>query len=267
MTILGIAYTNCSQPGKIQVNDSQENAFTTSGAPALPPTTVPEILQSCEKALKDGKLLSLNQNINFEDSRVETKKSVICEFAPAGKQTASGNLETSPERMQARYEQERTLNLPTNAVICDIEMKNNLQKFTYDDVFFFTFNGSVLASNNKTSIQRTLMPKSAKLADNQFTDIYAYDWTKLRTFGFVNEADDYCLGAAEGLSSCKWPVSEQAGEIKFSFSQSLLISLSAGIKSDQQKFSFIITGDDDPSLDCYHEKLEFAMNVKYFIPQ
>ena len=267
LTVLGFAYTNCSQAGNIAVKEAQEKTLTTGEVGPTSPTTVTEILQNCEKAQSSGTLMTLSQNINFEDSRVETNKSQICEFAPPGKQTVNGNLEMAAEKMQTRYEQVRSLNLPANAVICDIEMKNNLQKFKYDDVFFFTFNGSLLASNNKTSVQQTLMPKSAKLAANQFTDIYTYDWTKLRTFGFVNEADDYCLGSAEGLSTCKWPVSEQSGEIKFSFAQSLLISLSAGIKSDQQKFAFIITGDDDPTLDCYHEKLEFAMNVKYFIPQ
>ena len=79
-------------------------------------------------------------------------------------------------------------------------------------------------------------------------------------------ADDYCLGSDEGLASCTWPISEKQGQIKFSFAQPLLISISANVPAENQQFSFAITGDNDRAIDCYHEKLEFTMNVKYYIP-
>ena len=263
---LVVSYTNCSQVGNIQVKDAVNSVADTQQEPSSP-TTVTDIIASCDKAMRAGKLLTLNQKVNFEDSRIETGKKNICEFSIGGSGTTTGNLEMAQERLQARYEQDRMLQLPANAIICNVDMQNGLQKFRYDDVFFFTLNGFLLASNDKTAVQDRLTAQSVKLSTNQFTDIYTYDWMKLRTAGFKNEADDYCAGVSEGLSSCQWPISEQQGDIKFSFSQSLLISMTAGVKSDQQKFSFVITGDDDPTLDCYHEKLEFNMIVKYFVPQ
>lgn len=256
--VLVIAYSNCSQPGEIALKNGPAVVATEA--------TVKNILSSCANAAATGKLLTSQQNINFDDSRVETQKANICEFAAAGAVTLNGNLEMHDSFMQSRYEQSRSLNLPEGSVICDIEMKNSLQSFRYDDVFFFTFNGFLLATNDKTAMKEKLRPASVKLADNEFTDIYTYDWTKLRTGHFENVADDYCLGATEGLSTCAWPVSEQPGKINFSFAPSLLIGISAGIPAQQHKFGFAITGDNDPSLDCYHEKLEFLMNVKYYIP-
>lgn len=256
--LLCIAFTNCSQVGEI--------ALSSKASPLVSETVVEDIISNCQKAQASGKLLTTNRIINFEDTRLETKKSQICEFANPNQETASGNFEMHNTTMQSRYEQERNLDLPAGAVICDIEMQNNLQSFRYDDVFFFSFNGFLLATNNNTAVKEALMPETIQLASHQSTSVYTYDWSKLQLHHFENQADDYCLGASEGLSSCSWPVTEQEGQIKFNFAQSLLIGMSAGISSSEQKFSFAITGDNDPKIDCYHEKLEFSMNVKYYIP-
>lgn len=272
MLIVSIAYTNCGQVGNIELKSFPVSeslaAETEDTATTVPPKDpVQEAIVNCRNALANNKLMVLNQTINFEDTRVETKKDKICEFAPTGGQTANGNLEMRNDYMQARYEQNRKLNLPAGAVICDLQMKNDLQSFQYDDVFLFSFNGYLLATNNKLAMDEKLMvAESRKLAANSFTDFYKYDWLKLRGAFFENEAHDYCLGASEDLAQCSWPVSQEQGEIKFSFAPALLISMSAGRSSNDQVFSFAITGDNNPSSDCYHEKLEFAMTVKYYIP-
>ncbi len=258
--VLCVSFSNCSQAGKIELTTAASEKVLSS------PQTVNDIITNCQKAEAAGKLLISNQVVNFEDTRVETKKNEICEFAEPGKMTGSGNLEIHDGTIQARYEQNRNLALPAGAVICDVQMQNNLQSFRYDDVFFFSFNGYLLATNDQTAVQMKLTPQSLKIEASEFTNFYKYDWAQLRTAPFKNEPDDYCLGSAEGLSSCSWPVSERQGQIKFNFAQSLLVSLSAHVPSENQTFSFVITGDNDRSLDCYHEKLEFAMNVKYYIP-
>lgn len=262
---LSVTYTNCGQVGEIALK-----SIPVEEASLAPEEAVQNILTNCRTAASENKLLVLNQKVNFEDSRIETGKKQICEFASHGAspgETADGNLVMHDSYMQSRYEQFRKLNLPTNAVLCDIEMKNDLQSFRYDDVFFFTFNGFLLASNNKSAVKERLSPISKKIAENSFTDIYNYNWKALRTARFENIADDYCVGASEGLAECSWPVSEKSGSIKFSFAQPLLISMSASRSAQNQEFSFVITGDNDPDLDCYHQKLEFSMAVKYYIPE
>ncbi len=264
--VIGFSYTNCGQVGQIELKSISaiEQNYSAVTNPANDP--VRDILLNCQNALANNKLMVMNQKINFEDSRIETKKEMICEFATEGKITSLGNLEMHNQFMQARYEQNRSLNLPQGAVICDIQMKNDLQKFKYDDVFFFSFNGYLLATNNKPSIEERLIPESRKLSENQFTSLYRYDWLKLRGAGFENEPNDYCVGATEGLSQCAWPITEQEGSIKLSFSPSVLVAMSSDRPSNNQVFSFAITGDNNPESDCYHEKLEFAMTVRYYIP-
>lgn len=264
--VLLFAYTNCSQPGAITVSSLTETLSPTAESVASD-ETVEQVISNCQKALEAGVLLTTNQNVNFDDSRTETGRNVICEFANKGQTTAAGNLEPVDGRLQSRFEQNRRLTLPPKAVICDIEMKNSLQSFRYDDVFFFSFNGYLLASNDKKAMDARLTPQTIQIRANNSVDFFQYDWLKLRTAPFENVADDYCLGAREGLGSCSWPVSEKSGAIKFDFDPALLIGISLNVPADQQTFSFAITGDNDPELDCYHEKLEFAMSVKYYIPQ
>lgn len=271
MLAISFIYTNCGQPGDISLKSIPIDENSVSSVPGVPNVPAPseptirEIITNCQNAISSGKIQTLVQIVNFEDSRVETGKERICEFAEQGEETAAGNLEMHDETMQSRYEQHRKLNLPEKAVICDIKMLNDLQSFRYDDVFFFSFNGYLLASNNKTAVEAKLPPISRKLDENNFTSLYKYDWLKLRTAYFENVADDYCAGYSEGLSECSWPISEEPGQIKFSFAPSVLISMSAGRPADSQTFSFAITGDDDERKDCYHEKLEFTMKVKYYI--
>lgn len=261
--VLVLGYTNCGQVGDIELKSIPLDENLTS---SVKDDLVHEILSNCQNAIANNKMKFLNQKVNFEDSRVESKKDYICEFAEEGKQTSSGNLEMKDEYMQARYEQNRQLNLPQDAVICDIQFSNDLQSFKYDDVFFFSYNGYLLATNNKPAIEDRLRPESRKLSDNQFTSLYKYDWLKLRGARFENEPYDYCVGDSEGLSQCSWPVTEEQGKIKLWFSPAVLVAASSSRPSSNQVFTFAITGDNDPELDCYHEKLEFNMNVKYYMP-
>lgn len=218
-----------------------------------------QVKTDCDNAKKTNKLMTLNQKIVFDDTKVESGRSQVCEFG------INQNLNMLDAYMQARYEQYRNLNLPANAVVCDLNMTTPLQQFKYDDVFVFTFNGRILATNNKTALYQTTPERSLNIQNAGPVSIYRYDWLSLRTKRFENVADDYCLGKSQGAASCQWPITEQNGNIQFDFDQQLLIALGLFSASNQQQFGFVITGDNDPSVDCYHERLEFDMNVQYYI--
>ena len=225
-----VSFNNCSQPGKLAVSD--QKAVTVATDPI-----VQEILLNCQRAQANGHLLTVTKTINFEDTRVESGKQQICDFAQTGQQTANGNLDMVDGQLRARYEQDRNLGLPDGAVLCDVQLQNDLQTFRYDDVFFFSFNGYLLASNDKTAVVQRLAPVMSQLGSTS-VPFYRYDWMALRTAPFANVADDYCLGSAQGSSTCTWPITESQGNIKFSFDQELLIRLSANTTSSQQTFSF-----------------------------
>ncbi|MGE4130175.1 MAG: hypothetical protein AB7F86_00975 [Bdellovibrionales bacterium] len=231
--------------------------------PSNPPTVLPPdvVIQNCALAQAMGSVLTSTQSIVFEDTKVETGRAQVCEWE------VGDNLSKQDGTLRARYEQTAALNLPAGAVVCDVQMQTPLQKFQYDDVFFLTFNNRILASNDMTAVNR-LTPEGKIQADGKMMDLYQYDWLGIRTAPFQNNTrEDYCLGATDGISSCTWPLTEQAGDIIFQFHPELFIRLGLADSVTNQKFGFIITGDNDPSTDCYHEKLEFSMTVKYYIPQ
>ena len=221
---------------------------------------IQEVKINCDNARAAGALVQSKQMIEFSDTREETGRAQICEFS---KNDNLGILDTF---MQARYEQQRRLQLPENAVICDLEMKTALQRFQYDDVFVFNYNNFILATNNKTALYSTTRPETTLNLDSGLNvPIYRYDWLKLRGASFNNVADDFCLGSDQNLASCSWPISERTGNIVFSFDQRLLIALGLTHKSNYQTFSFVITGDNDLNQDCFHEELSFEMNISYYL--
>jgi hypothetical protein len=230
-----------------------------TGGVVIGPDDVTQTKMNCDNARMTGKLKILNQKIIFEDTEIETGRTQVCLF------NVGNNLDMLNTYMQARYEQYHRLNLPANAVVCDLDMATPLQRFRYDDVFVFTFNNRILATNNRSALFQTNPEGVLPVVNAGNVPIYNYDWLSLRSKRFENVADDYCLGSAQGAASCRWPITEQNGQIQFDFDQQLLIALGLTTSSDQQRFGFIITGDNDPNIDCYHERLEFDMNVQYYI--
>ncbi|MFN8790209.1 MAG: hypothetical protein ACK5Y2_01985 [Bdellovibrionales bacterium] len=253
---LAVAFTNCGQPGSVSKIVAQEAAVDGD--------VVDVVLKNCAQARASGAIRVHQQLVRFEDTKVESGRARVCEFAPAG-QEVNGNLDQRNSYLRARYDQSVTLTVPAGAVICDVRMTNNLQSFRYDDNFFFTLNGFLLASNNRTAVQNGLQAGVLQY-NNKNVPIYRYSWLGVRDQRFENVADDYCLGVAQNEATCRWPVTEQPGSIQFQFSPALLVAMTAGTPSNQQVFGFTITGDNDPDLDCYHQRLDFSMAVDYYIP-
>ncbi len=260
-SISGGSTSGGSTSGGSMSGGSTSAATTTGGSTSsgVDDDDVVQVKTDCDNARSLNRLRTLNQKIVFDDTKIESGRAQVCQFG------IDGNLSMVNTRMQARYEQYRNLNLPTGAVVCDLNMTTPLQRFKYDDVFVFTFNGRILATNNRTALYQTTPEQTLNIRNAGPVSIYRYDWLSLRTRLFENVADDYCLGSTQGAATCQWPVTEQNGNIQFDFDQQLLIALGLFYASNQQQFGFIITGDNDPSLDCYHERLEFDMNVQYYI--
>jgi len=260
LVAMPLLFNNCSQPGELMMLQASVTKLATDDQ-------VQSQIRACNEALAAGKIQTLNQDVVFDDSEMEANRTVTCPFAAKGTEDALGNMDMAEGQLRARYEQERRLQVPANAILCDIKMTNDLQSFRYDDVFFLNFNGYILASNDKTAIRQRIQPESIRtVRTNAQVNIYKYHWMSLRTARFENVADDFCLGNEVGYGNCSWPVTEEDGNIKFSWDPEVFIRMSANVPANQQTFSFVTTGDDNPDIDCYHEKLKFSMSVKYFIP-
>lgn len=164
--------------------------------------------------------------------------------------------------ISARIEQRFDLALPPNAVICDLafsyggESAEQGLSMRYDDQFFFTFGGALLASSDVALVE--LLPKQGVLP--------VYDWPSVlgAELNFFDDAKPWCLGAAEGLASCEIPVAEEEGLLRLDFSQSVINELSyRAIVEDRLDFGFVTMGDNDDT-DCSHDPVRFTIEVPFF---
>jgi hypothetical protein len=271
VSLLFAAFNNCSQV----VTNSGEAASTSTAQGALqsPPqgysqplstAEVAAISKSCADARSQGLMVPKSQTIVFHESSADSGRKQVCEF---GK---DGNDATFQGLMQARYEQKRFLEIPPNAVVCDMELQTlrDLDDPTikYDDVFLLSLNGSLIATNNETAIKARLQTSRELTIGNGKVSIYRYDWAKLKGHPFKNKEDDYCVGSnlSQSPSICSWPVTENQGDFKLNIKPELVIALANGGQGTQE-FNLAVTGDNDKDIDCRHTGMEFNVKIEYFI--
>lgn len=173
-----------------------------------------------------------------------------------------GNLPAEQATVTARIEQQVLLELPEEAVICDVVFDfagingGEGTPMVYDDNFFFMFSSVVLAGSNGPLVES--LPIDSDL-------YYTYDWDSLagQVFEFDNDIPTYCLGEDDGLASCDIPPPETNGIMSLDFDQSIANELAfRAIDNDDYSFTFVTIGDDDNS-DCYHEDFEFEVEIPY----
>lgn len=228
------------------------NVSSTSVAPEPPPAPLapePALLTSCAQAAAANAVQSAIQNVSFP--------------ATTGTGCAWGlneNLGRGSGRLRARTEQVVPLHLPAGAVLCEMSISSSEGTIRYDDLFFLTFNGYVIAANSAQGV--SAMDKETVSAGARSVDIHKYDWLRYRNISAAQA--NYCAGESQGISSCSWPSSERSGAFHLRYNPELVRRISEKTAQWQQKFAFVVTGDDDGS-DCQHTGLNLNVAVKYFI--
>ncbi len=101
--------------------------------------------------------------------------------------------------------------------------------------------------------------------NNRNLSLYNYDWSLLsKSKAQINgNNDDYCVGADQGLGECNWPATQQSGYVQMGFDAAIMGAFELNQRR-RAKFSFVVTGDDDPDIDCYHERLEMDASIYYY---
>lgn len=252
----------CGQPGELGLETAPVGLLSTADD-----HRVDQYIKTCGDLTASGKILVKSQRIRFDDTKTESGRDKVCEFGTKASPEYNGNLTKKDGRLRARYTQDRQIDLPANAVICDMKIESKEQDFRYDDAFFLSMNNYILASNHKKEIKEVIAPEViSHRRTNKNVSLFKYDWLKVRNTTFDNVANDFCLGNDEDLSSCQWPITEEYGKIKLEFDSELLIRLGSKSVDSKQALSFVVTGDNNPDLDCYHQELDLDLEIKYFIP-
>jgi hypothetical protein len=171
-----------------------------------------------------------------------------------------GNLQPEDGVLTARVEQVEALELE-DVVICDMAFDfageaGLEQDIIYDDNFMFVFNGVVLAGSYRPWIDR--------LPDEGVFKLYDWDTIVGMDNLFDNDIPTYCVGEDSDLADCDIPPPETQGPISLSFDLEITSELSyMAIDESRAEFTFVATGDNDPSTDCSHREFFFEVTVPH----
>lgn len=261
LALSGLAFQNCSQAqfsadnlgespgtaGELGGSDGDPDSGNPGGGgngggssgPGTPISEV-EVEQNC----RNRTLTTINTNVSFATPPV-------CAWGQ------NDNLTERNGYAQARSEQEYTLPVPSNAVICKLEFNFPSQAMLYDDEIIMTYNQYVLASSYKGLID--LLPKQDGL--------YYYQWSSLKgrqtdVVGY----NPYIAGQETGQASVQMPRTETTGQIRLTMDELIFYKFAAKkMPAAPHKFGFVTTGDND-STDCQHLPVNFAVKAMYYVP-
>lgn len=181
----------------------------------------------------------------------EIKAGTTCDFGNGD------NLSKKNNYFRAYLRQTQVVDLPVGAVLCGITLDHQPAAMRYDDEMFFSVNNKLLLS---TKDYTDIFPK---------TDFFvAFNWENLKNklYDSLDSRKVFCAGAAEGISSCKVPPTETAGNIEMTFSDEMNATLSKALRADQKlTFEWVTTGDDDNS-DCRHTEIKLDLGLRYVMP-
>ncbi len=168
----------------------------------------------------------------------------------------NGNLPNIvSKRLQARVENEKSLDLPSNAVLCDIEFEFKQQSFHYDDQAFLVLGGYYIFATQLKSEYRE--------GDGA---LLRYDWQKLRGMPWEPGLHQpVCMGMDQG-GTCLLPPSDQSGNFDISIPRKVSTELSHKlIGQEDYSFRLIGAGEGTPGTDCHiKQSLSFDVKIRYF---
>jgi hypothetical protein len=74
-------------------------------------------------------------------------------------------------------------------------------------------------------------------------------------------------GDDEGVRGqiCQLPLSQQTGQFRLELAPEQLIRLQSSAAASAQSINLIVTGDNDPNVDCQHGPLKMKVDVKYYL--
>lgn len=225
----------CCDSGKVRLEDLHEAA---------------DIVDACERSEPEKVSLEI----------LFPAQTGTCPWGEGDNSDAQGGVFT------ARLEETERLELPEQAVICDMTLDfsglvpGEVQVMAYDDHFFLTFNDIVLAASYGPAVDR--------LAEEE-EGLPVYAWGSIAGMDYHEEADfdAWCLGDGTGESTCDIPDTEVEGPISLTYSQALVSELSLmAIEDERVDFGFVTTGDNDPESDCQHDAFGFTIEIPYLTP-
>lgn len=165
-----------------------------------------------------------------------------------------GNGEPTQGVMSARFELEEVLDVGEDNIICGVDLDfsgMSSDEVRYDDHFFLTFAGGVIATSNGTFIEHL---------DEDDNSIPVWDWDNIVGTEMPVSERGWCLNSwGDGGTDCEIPESDQLGELTIDFDDDAVERMGYRAWEEQTvSFGLVTTGDNDDS-DCYLSDMSFEV--------
>lgn len=152
----------------------------------------------------------------------------------------------------ARIERRFDIAIPADRQVCTMEATGPQQQIEYDDHLFLNLNNHVLVSSRGLPTS-----KFSKAANG----IYLYDWAKIR--GTQADGPAKC---ADGVT-CEVPNTQTTGAFSFKMSEDANKRIFTSLAGQPLYFSMVLTGDDNPPIDCA-QTYNITLDISYtYIPK
>ncbi|MFL0799330.1 MAG: hypothetical protein K6L80_02685 [Agarilytica sp.] len=178
--------------------------------------------------------------------------------------------------IQGFYRQSVVASLPENAVVCSSTISANSGNdvyWRYDDEFFLSIGDQVIISSEKASRMQGMVSEEA---EEYGQGPYLFDFEAIKWLDYNYSYERYCLGhdriggifADDDNLSCQFPRTQQWGTFNIDIPAEAFAVVSADIVNEgEANFSLVISGDDDPQIDCQHSGIELNWDVEYVVPE
>lgn len=244
-------------------------------APGVPPTTAEEVTDACAR----GQMQTMEHTLAFpRTDRLPGKPSKgkggpraglgLCTWESSPRLP---NGERSSDIIRGVHSQQVSVSLPEGAVVCSASLSSEEStRWRYDDEVVFLLNGVVITTTQDRYLWRDPLRRLSPIHPPLGSG-FVFNWQRLVAEEQFNEASTsqslYCYGNAPGAAGCELPPTEQVGRVQLSLgtSEIALLSLSA-VQKKSLTYELLVTGDNDPEIDCRHDGLTLKARVDYVLP-
>ena len=230
--------------GCIENHISPENpVLAPPGAePYYPRETTHSVSPDCDNAL----IISETFDIHFDERRPS------CEW------DTNDNIGARDGYLTARTRESHAIPVDLSRQICgitfDFDPDRSGQSLAYDDELFLLFNDVVLLSSDTRQVARL----------DEKDGLRFFDWEALvgSPIDFSSSVPHYCLGQAEGLSTCEVPDAHITGEVQLDLEPELMRTLGDyAVDIGEANFDLVTIGDNDPENDCFHTPFSLSITI------
>ena len=160
------------------------------------------------------------------------------------------NMSQESAIFAARMEQMIALDIPSNQIVCGFELSGGEADFYFDDNLLLLLNDTPLIGSVNFASRFPVVD-----------GLPQYDWSRI--VGLTSDDVGNEVTCLSGATRCEMPGTQQNGVLDLAFNFETNLLLAQRFLQGNAHFKVMITGDNDPDLDCLHTGLSMSVTYDY----